>query len=228
MTNEEAIKHITTWLYAAPALPPMQVVQSLELAVNALRAGGNGMNVHTKPDGQPLTLEQLRGMDGKCVKIVVDGQEPLEMLALVEAPEDEDCVLLRNNLGGASEFYSNDDLKDACGQMVDALAATDSLELTEEKRKLDAAERRCETLEKMVKEYQETIIPGYRKRTETAEETASDLCDDFTDFVTGGVHNAAPYCANRRTECVNAHGWCDGDNRVCRGFMPKAAAGVGE
>ena len=110
------------------------------------------------------------------------------------------------------------------GQMVDALAATDSLELTEAKRKLDAAERRCETLEKMVKEYQETIIPGYRKRTETAEETASDLCDDFTDFVTGGVHNAAPYCANRRPECVNAHGWCDGDNRLCRGFMPKAAA----
>lgn len=98
-------------------------------------------------------------------------------------------------------------------------------EWAKEKKKADAAEIRCKTLEKMVKEYQETIIPGYRKRAETAEETASDLCDDFTDFVTGGVHNAAPYCANRRPECVNAHGWCDGDNRVCRGFMPKAAVG---
>lgn len=114
MTNEEAIKHITTWLYAAPALPPMQVVQALELAVNALRSGGKDTNVPTMPAGQPLTLEQLRGMDGQCVKVVVDGVEPLEMLALVEVPEDEDCVLLRNNLGGASEFYSNDDLKDAC------------------------------------------------------------------------------------------------------------------
>lgn len=37
MTNEEAIKHITTWLYAAPDVPPMQVVQALELAVDALR-----------------------------------------------------------------------------------------------------------------------------------------------------------------------------------------------
>lgn len=61
------------------------------------------------------------------------------------------------------------------------------------------------------------------ERAERAEETASDLCDDFTDFVTGGVHNAAPYCANRRPKCVNAYGWCDGNNRVCRGFMPKAA-----
>lgn len=61
MTNEEAIKQITMWLYAAPGLPPMQVVQALELAVNALRAGGKDMNVPTMPAGQPLTLEQLRG-----------------------------------------------------------------------------------------------------------------------------------------------------------------------
>lgn len=47
MTNEEAIKHITTWLYAAPGLPPMQVVQALDLVVAALRAGGKDMNVPT-------------------------------------------------------------------------------------------------------------------------------------------------------------------------------------
>ena len=88
------------------------VADALELAINALRVGGKDMNVPTMPAGQPLTLEQLRGMDGKCVKIVVDGQEPLEMLALVEAPEDEDCVLLRNNLGGVSEFYSDEDLRE--------------------------------------------------------------------------------------------------------------------
>ena len=92
----------------------------------------------------------------------------------------------------------------------------------------EAAEVRCETLRKMVKQYQDSIVPGYRKRAETAEEIASELCDDFTDYVTGGVHNAAPYCANRRPECVNAHGWCDGDNRVCRGFMQKAAVGKKE
>ena len=112
MTNEEAIKHITTWLYAAPDMPPKQVVQALELAVAALRAGGTDTNVPTMQAGQPLTLEQLRGMDGKCVKVVIEGVEPLEMLALVEAPEDEDCVLLRNNLGGVSEFYSDDDLRE--------------------------------------------------------------------------------------------------------------------
>lgn len=60
-------------------------------------------------------------------------------------------------------------------------------------------------------------------RAEKAEEIASDLCDDFTDFVTGGVPNAAPYCENYRPECVDGRGWCDGDNRVCKGFLPKAA-----
>ena len=60
MTNEEATKHITTWLYAAPDVPPMQVVQALELAVAALSAGGTDTNVPTMLAGHPLTLEQLR------------------------------------------------------------------------------------------------------------------------------------------------------------------------
>lgn len=59
-----------------------------------------------------LTFDQLCKMDGCCVKVVVDGIEPLEMLALVEFVKDEDCVFLRNNLGGASKFYSDDDLRE--------------------------------------------------------------------------------------------------------------------
>lgn len=41
------------------------VADALELAIAALRAGGKDMNVSTMSDGQPLTLEQLRGMVGK-------------------------------------------------------------------------------------------------------------------------------------------------------------------
>ena len=60
-------------------------------------------------------------------------------------------------------------------------------------------------------------------RAEKAEKIASDLCDDFTDFVTSGIHNAAPYCANRRPECVDDRGWCNVDMKTCRGFYPEAA-----
>lgn len=109
-------------------------------------------------------------------------------------------------------------------QHIEAAAFIRAAEsITELLDSVEAAKVRCETLEKMVKEYQEELIPGYRERAEKAENMASDLCDDFTDFVTGGVHNAAPYCANCRPECVNQRGWCNGDNRVCRGFLPKAA-----
>lgn len=108
----------------------------------------------------------------------------------------------------------------------------------------EAVDARCASLDAVVSEYQEEIIPGFRKlvdkaetrikkltdalereqrRAEKAENVASDLCEDFTDFVTGGIHNAAPYCYSCRPECVNAHGWCNGDNNVCRGFLPKAA-----
>ena len=110
------------------------------------------------------------------------------------------------------------------------VSITDLLACAEE------AEERCKKLESRCKRLDEARERAneaaakwegmYRmalERAEREEETTTDLCDDFTDFVTGGVHNAAPYCANRRPECVNAHGWCDGDNRMCRGFMPKAA-----
>lgn len=88
------------------------VLAELDQRVLERCAGGKDINAPTMPGGQPLTLEQLREMNGRCVKVIVDGIEPLEMLALVEAPEDEDCVLLRNNLGGVSEFYSDDDLRE--------------------------------------------------------------------------------------------------------------------
>ena len=148
------------------------VADALELAINALRAGGKDTNVPSK-----LTVQQQRFYEEFFQEI------------FAEVPD------------------------------VDLSAA-----LKQEKQRSHAAEVRCRNLFKMVTEYQDIIVPGYRQRAETAEEIASELCDDFTDFVIGGIHNAAPYCANRRPECVNAHGWCDGDNRVCRGFVPKAAA----
>lgn len=67
-----------------------------------------------------------------------------------------------------------------------------------------------------------TAITELLNRVEEAETISSELCDDFIDFVTGGVYNAAPYCANMRKECVNAYGICDGNNEVCKGFLPKA------
>lgn len=122
----------------------------------------------------------------------------------------------------------------ACEYAGDALECTikqlASTAITDLLARAEAAEQRCKELEKDRDEavhdrmMMEQRVGSLVERVEKAEEIASDLCDDFTDFVTGGVHNAAPYCANRRPECVNAHGWCDGDNRVCRGFMPKAGA----
>ena len=44
----------------------------------------------------------------------------------------------------------------------------------------EAAEVRCETLEKMVKEYQEVIIPGYREQAEKAEREQDAAVSDLT------------------------------------------------
>ena len=37
MTREEAIKHITTWMYATTDLPPVQVAEAFDMAIAALR-----------------------------------------------------------------------------------------------------------------------------------------------------------------------------------------------
>lgn len=97
---------------------------------------------------------------------------------------------------------------------------------------LDYVDDASETIKELLIENQSLRIAanGFKDQAKKAEERAekaeniiSDLCDDFTDFVIGGVPNAAPYCANRREKCVDGRGWCDGDNRVCKGFFPKAA-----
>lgn len=62
------------------------------------------------------------------------------------------------------------------------IARLSSAAITELLARTEEAETRCETLKKMLKKYQGTIVPGYRKRAETAEEIASELCDDFTDL----------------------------------------------
>ena len=63
------------------------------------------------PPNEPLALEQLREMDGEPVYLIVDdGYEPLEMWALIDVPEKDHIVLI-NNIGGRSAYYSDDDLE---------------------------------------------------------------------------------------------------------------------
>ena len=63
------------------------------------------------PPHEPLTIEELREMNGEPVYLIVDdGYEPLEMWALIDVPE-EDHIVLINNIGGRSAYYSDDGLK---------------------------------------------------------------------------------------------------------------------
>ncbi len=64
------------------------------------------------PPNEPLTLAELREMDGKPVYVVIDdGFEPLKMWALVDYIKEEQCLTLTNNLGGRSQYYTADDLE---------------------------------------------------------------------------------------------------------------------
>ena len=69
------------------------------------------------PLNEPLTLEQLREMDGRPVWVVYDqdaakttpGFDPLALWALVEVTKDS--VFLTNNLGGRTAYADDQDLE---------------------------------------------------------------------------------------------------------------------
>ena len=69
------------------------------------------------PPNDPLTLEQLREMDGRPVWVVYDqdaakttpGFDPLALWALVE--DTKDSVFLTNNLGGRTAYADDQDLE---------------------------------------------------------------------------------------------------------------------
>lgn len=63
---------------------------------------GTGTAPTLTPSNEPLTLEQLRKMDGEPVYIIIDGVEPLKMWVLIEA--DGEDIYLTNNLGGRSYY----------------------------------------------------------------------------------------------------------------------------
>lgn len=79
---------------------------------SALLQAISNMSTLTPPN-EPLTLEELREMDGEPVYLIVDDQyEPLKMWALIEVVETANCVILTSNLGGRNEYYDNDEMKD--------------------------------------------------------------------------------------------------------------------
>lgn len=87
---------------------------------------------------------------------------------------------------------------------MDELAST---AITDLLTRAEAAEARCETLEKMVKEYQDELIPGYRERAEKAEMERDAAVSDLKRFGQCGA------CKNYyRTDACGSgpHSYCDG------------------
>lgn len=85
------------------------------------------------------------------------------------------------------EFPSWQDIEDPDSTLLSEAAAA----ITDLLARAEAVEARCSALEKMVKEYQENLIPGYRVRAEKAEARVREL---ETSFRTEKCENG-PECA---------------------------------
>lgn len=88
-------------------------------------------------------------------------------------------TLIENLVFWSKAFHVNpqarDALEKAATAITDLLVANQSLRNTANEFKA-----RCETLEKMAREYQDEIVPGYRERAEKAERERDEAISDLT------------------------------------------------
>ncbi len=113
MTNEEAVKvlesiavNLTGSLGELTENPSM--AEFLERKIEAINTAQAALRAQDEAEkNDPLTLEQLREMDGEPVWIVftpdADGERPA-MWALVSADDENKEIFLLNSIGGASAY----------------------------------------------------------------------------------------------------------------------------
>ena len=114
MTIEEAIKileyPVKKWSMEWDEREDgLSYYEALDMAISALRQQEHFRDLTKKVE--PLTLDDLRKMDGEPVWVICDkGFEPLGLWALVEVCEES--IFLTNNLGGRTEYADDVELED--------------------------------------------------------------------------------------------------------------------
>ena len=113
MTREEAIEvlengewweELTEW-YMVVNPEHNKLHDAVDMAISALRKQGNSIEIEAI---KPLTLDELREMDGEPVWVVYGEDEG--MWALVEVCEES--IFLTNNLVGRTEYADDVELED--------------------------------------------------------------------------------------------------------------------
>ena len=130
MTREKAIEILRKNRPTSDPRPcGMELCDAVDMAISALRQqetvtkcndlfdedGREILPDETVTDrhqlNEPLTLDELRKMDGEPVWVIYDkGFEPLGLWALVEVREES--IFLTNSLGGWSKYAADVELED--------------------------------------------------------------------------------------------------------------------
>ena len=168
--------------------------------------------------GEPLMLEQLRQMDGKPVWVQNLEEPEKSQWRLCHWDRGKYLVLQGVSVQGyLEEDYGETWTAYAYQAAQSIMELLDRAEAAEARcKRLDEAreraneaankwegrckilETRLETAEKMVKEYQDTIVPGYRERAEKAERERDAAVSDIETILAYRNVNldTCQYCKN--------------------------------
>lgn len=111
-------------------------------------------------------------------------------------------TLIENLVYWSKAYHVNPRSRYALGKAAKAI--TDLLSRAE------AAEARCKTLEKMVREYQDEIVPGYRERAEKAEMERDDAVSDLETIMVFGDSglDTCDFCKNNQCYARSGNNPC--------------------
>ena len=104
-------------------------------------------------------------------------------------------TLIENLVFWSKAFHVNPQARDALEKAATAITALLA--------RAEAAEARCKTLEKMVREYQDEIVPGYRERAEKAERERDEAVETIFKWT------GCPECKYWNS----ATAWCEKHDR---------------
>ena len=102
--------------------------------------------------------------------------------------------------------------EDAATAITDLLVENQSLRNAANgfKARAEAAEARCKTLEKMVMEYQDEIVPGYREMAEKAERERDEAVSDLETIMVFGDSglDTCDFCKNNQCYARSGNNPC--------------------
>ena len=128
-----------------------------------------------------------------------------------------DIEKLIEQLNEYTQSYTVHDDPDLIDTLKNSATALSTLQAKNEKLRAEVEQERAHRIH--AEQHADAFQKDCERLNAELERVTAELAqerEDFVDCVCSGVPNYAPYCRNRKLDCVDERGWCV--QSMCHGF----------